>query len=442
MLGPAVSLILLSIALAWSVFFEAGVSPAIWDVTLLIVGCVSLFYWLFTRPIHRASPLNLWVWCPIFLLPCYIAFQLIPLPIGLLQVLSPARAGLVRALGPVIPRAAWAPLSVNPPAAVLGLFTIVGYIATFLLVRELAWRFAARPWTPVIPLIVIAALEAIIGMAQVFTGWPFGHATGTYVNYDHFAGLLEMVLPFAVLHGLAILRRRKARFDSPTLPAILACGVWGIAAILLLAILYSLSRMGFVVALCVLFFIAALSIGPRLPSRAWRGASLGLIGAVLTLMLIFFPPDQLIARFADLSSTEKVSANTRLFLWKEALSLISEFRWFGCGLGGFESTFLKYQGISANFRVDFAHNDYLQYLAELGFIGFAILAAVLSAILVQIFRGVLALGDEDRRLLVIACAGAFVAILLHSLVDFNMYIPANAMTLAWIGGIASANGSD
>jgi O-antigen ligase len=253
--------------------------------------------------------------------------------------------------------------------------------------------------------------------------------------------LLEMVLPIAALYGLAILRRRQARFDSPALPAVAACGVWSLAALLLLAIIYSLSRMGFLVALCVLFLIVALSIGPRLPSRAWRWSSLGLIGVAILLVLIFFPPDRLIERFAAISSTERASADTRPALWKETLPVISEFRVFGTGLGGFESAFLKYQATDNVFRVEFAHNDYLEYIAELGFAGFAILAVIVVGIVVQTIRGILNVGDEDRRLLVIACAGALVAMLLHSLVDFNTHIPANAMTLAWISAVGSLNAS-
>jgi len=441
MLGPAITLVLLSLALSWPVFLKGGVWPEDWDVALCAVGCISAGYWLFTRPIHRAPSLSPWLRWPIFLFPCYIVFQLIPLPMGVLGTLSPARARLAGALEPLLPGVAWAPLSVNPPAAVLAFFTITGYIATFLLVRELAWRWASRPWTPLIPLIVIGALEAAIGMFQVFDRWPSGDASGTYTNRDHFAGLLEMVLPIAALYGLAILRRRKARFDSPALPAIAACGLWSVAALLLLAIIYSLSRMGFLVALCVLFLIAALSIGPRLPSRAWRWSSLGLIGVVILLVLIFLPPGRLIERFAAISSTERASADTRLLLWKETVPVISEFRLFGTGLGGFESTFLKYQATDNVFRVEFAHNDYLEYIAELGFVGFAILAVIVVGIVAQILRGILKAGDEDRRLLVIACAGALVAMLLHSLVDFNTHIPANAMTLAWIGAVGSVNAS-
>lgn len=441
MLGPAVTLALLSLALSWPVFFKGGVWPQDWDVALCAIGCISGGYWLFTRPIHFAPPLSRFLRWPIFLFSCYLAFQLIPLPPSVLQIVSPGRARLVGALAPLIPGMAWAPLCVDPPAAVLAFFTVAGYIATFLLVRELAWRWSARPWTPVLPLVVIGAFEAAIGMFQVVIGWPSGEASGTYTNRDHFAGFLEMVFPIAALYGLAILRRRKTRFDSPALPALAACGLWTVAALLLLAIIYSLSRMGFLAVLCVLFIIAVLSISPRLPSRLWRWSSLGLIGAVILLVLIFFPPDRLIERFAAISSTERVSADTRLSLWKETLPVISEFRLFGTGLGGFESVFLKYQATGNNFRVEFAHNDYLQSIAELGFAGFAILAAIVAGIGGQILRGILKVGDEDRRLLIIACAGALVAILLHSLVDFNTHIPANAMTLAWISAVGSVNAS-
>lgn len=442
MAASVVSLLLLSFALAWSVSLRGGVVAADWSVTLLLVGCASLLAWLLTERRRRAPPLNVWLRSSIFLFSSYLILQILPLPIGLLHVLSPARAALVGSLAPLIPGIASAPLSVNVPAAVLGVFTILGYIATFLLVRDLSWHFSARPWTSVVPLIVIAGLEAAIGMYQVFVTWPGGRATGTYTNYDHFSGFLELVLSLAVLYGFTFLIRRKAPANSSVSPAIIACSVWAIAAFILLAIIYSLSRAGFFVAACILFVIGVLSIGARKPSPGRRWAAVGFLACLVVFIVIALPPDQLIERFATLASTERLSSNARVFMWKETLPVISEFRWFGCGLGGFEPAFLKYQAVASNFRIDFAHNDYLQYLAELGIIGFALLTAILAGILAQILRGLLRGTDEDRRLLLIGCAGAFLAISLHSLVDFNMYVPANAMTLAWIAGIGSANAFD
>lgn len=435
---PLFTLLLLSFALAWTVFLRGGVWPSDWSVSLGVIGSASTGYWLFSRPTNRAPTMASWLGWLVFLLPCYVMFQLVPLPVGVLQILSPARSTLLLQLKPILPQVVSAPLTVSPPETVLGLFTILGYIATFLLVRELAWCFSTRPWVVALPIILIAAFEASLGMFQVFAKWPSGQATGTYTNRDHFAGFLEMVLPFALLFGLVIFRSTTYASNLSIRSALAVCAIWGIAALLLLSITYSLSRTGFVVALGVLLMVGAFSIIPRLPSRVWRWPSAGAIGMAIVLICILFPPDQLIKRFADASSSDDISGVTRVSIWKDTLPLIAEFRIFGCGLGGFEPAFLKHQTVTANYSIAFAHNDYLQYLAELGLIGFTLLGALVSGIAVQVVRTASKVADEPRRLLLIACAGGFLAMLVHSLVDFNTYVPANAMTLAWIAGLGSS----
>ncbi len=82
--------------------------------------------------------------------------------------------------------------------------------------------------------------------------------------------------------------------------------------------------------------------------------------------------------------------------------------------------------------VDYAHNDYLQYLAELGLIGFALALGVMGRCLYWMGRGL------DRSRLVAGACGAVAAMGMHSMVDFNLYIPANALVLAWILGMATA----
>src|ERR1019366_7820259 len=84
-----------------------------------------------------------------------------------------------------------------------------------------------------------------------------------------------------------------------------------------------------------------------------------------------------------------------------------------------------------------AHNDYLQLLAELGLVGFALLACWAIPIFAAAYRT--ATGDQDlnTRYVAVGCVGGMVAIGIHSLADFNMYLPANAMVLVWIAGIAA-----
>src|ERR1035437_7250989 len=92
--------------------------------------------------------------------------------------------------------------------------------------------------------------------------------------------------------------------------------------------------------------------------------------------------------------------------------------------------------------IDFAHNDYLQHLAELGAPAFLAGLLFMLGIFRRAVRSAMNESSDDRRYVSLACAGSFAAIGMHSLVDFNLYIPANAMLLAWIAGIAAAAGTE
>ena len=106
-------------------------------------------------------------------------------------------------------------------------------------------------------------------------------------------------------------------------------------------------------------------------------------------------------------------------------------------MGGFKSAFRKFQTTETLFSVDFAHNDYLQFLAELGVIGFTMLAVFLGGIVWKTAGAAWKEQDVDSRYLAIACAGSLIAILLHSIVDFNLQIPANAMVFSWVCGLSA-----
>ncbi|HTU44720.1 MAG TPA: O-antigen ligase family protein [Bryobacteraceae bacterium] len=434
----ALALLGLSVALAWAVFFKGAVWPADWYVSLTLIGISSCVFWSLRRRESRPSRLNVWLARLLAALPVYIALTLVPLPVRLLDALSPARAALLRSLQPVIPALHSAPLTVNPPATVLHLFSILGYIAAFLLVREIAFSFSASPWLPAVPLILIAAFEAALGMLQIFGQSGAAFATGTYTNRDHFAGLLEMVLPFAFLAGLEAYRKKVQR-RLQAKAAVLACLLWSAAILLFLAVVYSLSRMGFIVALLVLLLASAFSIGAAARSSRFRW--LLAAGFCLTVILgsVFLTPDQLAGRFAAVSASQDSSTEIRAVIWRDTLPLISEYKVFGCGLGGFESAFAKHQAVANGYTVEFAHNDYLQYLAELGILGFSLLAAITILFARDALRPLFSTSDQNRRLPLLACISALAGMALHSFVDFNTYIPANALALAWIAGIASAN---
>ena len=151
---------------------------------------------------------------------------------------------------------------------------------------------------------------------------------------------------------------------------------------------------------------------------------------------VFLPPDKLIARFAQLVSTDPTGEG-RAQLWAETIPLIKAYPVFGCGLGGYETAFMRFKVSEPLVTDDFAHNDYLQLLAELGLVGFAIGAALAFSAVRTAVRKAVGSRDPEARYFAVACAGALAAILVHSLADFNLYIPANAMLLAWIAGMTA-----
>jgi O-antigen ligase len=174
--------------------------------------------------------------------------------------------------------------------------------------------------------------------------------------------------------------------------------------------------------------------------RRWVAA--GLLAALALGAFVFLPPDALILRFAQLASADGLTANGltangRTELWRDTMPLIRAYLPFGCGLGGYETVLYPFKKSGPLVTYDFAHNDYLQLLAELGLPGFLIVAAGAFWITRRAVRGALRLQDPEQRYFAMACAGALAAILLHSTVDFNLYIPSNVMVLMWIAGMTA-----
>jgi O-antigen ligase len=247
-----------------------------------------------------------------------------------------------------------------------------------------------------------------------------------------------MVFPLALLAAFVALRRGKATKPArPVSRALLVVGFLGIAACLLLAVLTSLSRMGFLAILSAILLTAVILLGRK--SRDTRHKWRWVIPAFAVLfLLVLLPTQELLDRFAETTVTGQVTEATRINIWNDTFHMIGAYKWAGSGLGAYEHGLLRFKTVAPLNTVDFAHNDYLQITAELGFIG-AILAGVLVMIVIWRLLSVVRCcrGTENWELAV----GLLVALLtmgLHGLVDFNLYIPANALVLAWLSGVADS----
>jgi O-antigen ligase len=422
-------LMLLATALGYAVFNNGGSRLKDWDASLIILALAGCAYFLRRPPDLEFS--QGWMRWLVILAPCYIALQLIPLPVFLVRFLSPTRADLFDSLKPVIETGSFVPLSIAPSKTFTYLLRIAAYTLTFLLIRTIVARLPEqRRWWPVVPLIMIAAIESAL---RLLHGDSEVELQGTYANKNHFAGLLEMVLPFAVMYAVAIF---KNRFKA-TRTWLKGIAALCFAALILFGLLYSMSKMGFVAGLGGLFVMGALAFGTA-KIRLWNKClAVSGLAALLFFGLVFSAPDQLVQSFGGLLSESGAHGEGRLPIWRDTLHLIRAYPLFGCGLGNYESGFLKYQTAVVDRDFTFAHNDYLELAAELGVVGFGIFAALMVAIGFDAVRAAKHTREGNMRYLGLACVGGIAAIGLHSVTDFNLYIPANAMLLAWICGIAA-----
>ncbi len=427
--------------LAYTTFQWGGVVRTGRYQYLLILGLLAMLLSI-GRSLEEWSPLpNRVLRWTVTLLPAYVLLQVVPLPVAVLRVLSPARTAAMDALGPVGAKVSFAALSVFPAGTFQYFLLVCGYLVTFLLIRELTWRFRDRRWLVIWPILGIAALEAGLGVWQYFGGTGEQLRWGTYANHNHYSGFLEMTLPFAVMYPVAVLHRTDSRWHSSVAPALAASGVWALAVLMFVGIILSFSRMGFIATLFSLLVMGTLVLGTTqlswvTGSRRRRWVAVGMVAALVMSGFVFLPPERLIQRFARFVSTNELTSDGRTDLWAETIPLIKTYSVFGCGLGGYETAFSRFKVSGALVTDDFAHNDYLQLLAELGLVGFAIGAALASSVVRMALRGAVKSADPEARYFAVACVGALSAIGLHSLADFNLYLPANAMLLAWIAGMA------
>ena len=406
---------LLAIALGYAVLESGGRSLIEWNVCLLSIGLAGLLYWYWLRPdsADRAPSLEPWLARAVVLAPAYVALQVVPLPLFLVSILSPTRAETVASLGSVMQTPTFASLTVSAAATSPYLLNIVAFSLTFLLVREITWRSCQRhSWAPAIPLIAIAAIEAGFGLVQAAAGTD---VEGTYRSKNHFAGLLEMVLPITVACAIALLHDKRFRGGaSPRLCALGGCALFGVAGVMLLGLVYSRSKMGFVAGLWGLFVMGALGLAIALRGAKKWLSLLGLAASCL-LVFLFLPTDRLVSDFERLFSHDIATGEGRWPIWLDSLRLLSAYPLFGCGLGNYGTAFLKHQTAVVDFAFLFAHNDYLQLASELGALGFSIFAGLMLFALMRAIRAATQGRDWNTRALGLGCAGAMAAISVHSL---------------------------
>jgi O-antigen ligase len=262
---------------------------------------------------------------------------------------------------------------------------------------------------------------------------PTGGFFGPYVNSDHFAGLMEMLVPVAVLYIAG--RHRKFPLGASVLSVF--------AATLALASLLLSGSRGGLLALSAEIAIAtcALRRGGARTGQIRRLAMAAAITILAGVMLFAYVDPGWVAKkmglatyidsdWADRAGSRKTMALDALRMWRDHPLL-------GVGLGDFETAYPRYQSFPGELWIDHAHNDYAEAVAETGLGGALLILLALGLFLRLAFRDWGHPLRSQASWIQLGAALGCCGMLVHSLWDFNLHIPANAAWFAVLAGIAT-----
>lgn len=439
--------VFLALILVGSTFALGGVQAITYSlVEILVFLLVIVFLWRQKRQGRIDLPLPIWP----LLFVLWIALQLLPLPRSFLRAVSQAHRLTLAWLAPIQHAGVWGTLSIDPSTTLVAFFKVLAYVGVFILAIQM-FDSARRKNTIVTTLIALGCFEAGYGILQFLLGWNkiFGYtnpydswvATGTYINRNHFAGLMDLTVPLAfasAFHTYQLWsdpRRRavstKSRGESPLEFRIVF--FLFLAVIMVIGSVFSYSRGGI---LSVAFALIALSV---LTIFKVRRKSWGiLIGGLATLALgfsLWVGVGGLVHRFVKMGQAGYMSTQRRTMIWNDTLHLFASNPILGTGLGTYKDALRPFQAHLVDLTIDHAHNDYMEFGVETGLIGFALLFIPIFYLLVRMVISFLKDHRRYRSAILLGCIGSTLGLLIHSLMDFNLQVPANAMIFAAILGI-------
>src|SRR6185369_2301489 len=147
--------------------------------------------------------------------------------------------------------------------------------------------------------------------------------------------------------SMLVRKSSKQRNETSIGPVLLACLGFGAAAMILVGIMDSQSRMGFFACLTSMAFVGLVGYGR---GRTWRQnlTAIGLVSVAMVLAALFLASSSLVTRVVKTDTAERPA------VWHDALGLIGSYPVLGCGLGGFESALVKYKTSNPTFDQDYA----------------------------------------------------------------------------------------
>jgi len=315
------------------------------------------------------------------------------------------------------------------------LILLINYIVIFYLTLHIVTnRSQLRKLFYVI--IGIAVFLSIFGLFKRFGANPFpwweyrdlGYSlellSATYGNHNHLAGYLEMAIPLIL--GLFLTGYMGAKLF------LMICLTFS----MLTALILSLSRGGWIGSLIGLVFMAiALITNPYFKKKRVIIALTGGFFALAFVVLVSTPVVERLRTFEQKKEIPNFSA--RVKVWGGIIKMIQDHPLLGTGPGTFATVFTQYQPPGFLSRYFRAHNDYLHFTSE---VGLALIPVIIWMIIALYRKGFMKLKNPSRlvRGTSLGAMSGITALLVHSISDFNLHIPANALLFTILASIVAA----
>jgi O-antigen ligase len=404
-------------------------STQVWAYTLMELAVISLIAiwfikWTLKKETAKCnkSKVHPVLLIPISLFICLILFQMLPLPSQFIKHLSPNTYKLYEqslpnwpALKDARPESQdsgfnhnsqltthnWRSISIHRHATSIELIKILAYIGIFfLIITSIKTRHQIK--RVVITIIITGFVLSLFGIVQYFTwngklywfneltygGSPFG----PYVNKNHFAGYMIMVIPLTIgflisSFQISNFQVKRWRYYISELEAQISKNMLLLFAIIIMitALFLSQSRGGILSFLLSMVFLASLSLFFRRSKRKGGVFFLITIFTLSALFLFWLGIDPIIDRLLTLKNPDKIG-HERLAVYRDTSNIIKDFPLFGTGLGTFEDIYPGYETTKSRYIFDQTHNDYLGLLSDTGFLGGLFILGEILAVLIVIVR--------------------------------------------------------
>ena len=386
----------------------------------------------------------------LFLFLGLVLFQMIPLPSGIIKIISPKTYELRSQLSVISPvtnnESLITPLSFFPLGTKIEFFKWLALAGLFIFL--LHWRLSDNGYRItnhlVIAIFLVGVFESLYGIFEFFSGHrhilnldlssQISSVTGTFINRNYFAGYLLMVIPLSVgflfsreanqLRRFRGWRHRLSSLDGKTL--LLVFGV----ILMILGLLLSASRMGIVSLLVSFSVISLLFKSPHGRQRVSR-VPVMIFGLAL-LWAAWIGLDAVISRFFTVSE----GLESRWAFWVNTFGILRDFPLLGSGLGSFTEVFSMYRSFHVVGLATHAENDFLQLASEVGLLGAGLLLVLFLFLFYKAASGIRSLSHgEPARYIGIGCLVGILALMFHSIVERNIQVPANAFLYTFLWAI-------